>query len=262
MNNVEFTIGERGGACLALNRPSKLNALNIDLIQEITETLHDAATRDDVSALIVTGNGRGFCAGADLSIFSANMADGISAGVLVSGLMRDYFNPMMSAFYQFPRPLIMAINGIAAGGGVGIALCGDIVLAARSSALKVVQVPQLEIVADLGANWMLPRLAGRGRAMGMCLMGDTIAADKMEKWGLVWECVDDSELLPRAEEVARHLASVPAETVIATRNMVDASNHLTFEQLLVQERYYQRDLCDRSGFSEKVAHYLAGMQHA
>lgn len=257
MNNVDISVDDEGIACLTLNRPLQLNALSIPLMEDVIGALHGMAARDDICVLIVTGRGRGFCAGADLSLFADENPAEISLGNLVSNLMRDYFNPLVNAFYRCPRPVIMAVNGIAAGGGVGVALCGDIVLAARSSAFKVVQVPQLEIAADLGANWILPRVTGRSRALGIVLLGDTIPAQKLENWGLVWECVDDSQLLSRAEEIARQLAAVPSDTVLATRQLVDASTQQTFEQLLQQERHYQRDLCDRSGFASKVARFLA-----
>ena len=259
MNVIDISVDDEGIATLAFDRPSQLNALSIPLMEQATTALGEMAARDDIRALIVTGRGRGFCAGADLSIFADEDLTEAALGKRVSDLMSDYFNPLAMALYQFPHPVIVAVNGIAAGGGVGVALCGDIVLAARSSVFKVVQVPQLDIAADVGANWLLSRLAGRSRALGICLLGEAIPAQKMESWGLVWECVEDAELLQRAEQLARKLAAVSSEAVIATRQLVDASTQQPFEQLLQQERHYQRDLCDGVGFSSKVSMFLGGV---
>ena len=180
-----------------------------------------------------------------------------SLGQHISTAMAQHFNPMMTLLYSFPRPVVSAINGIAAGGGAAIALCADIVLAANSAALKVVQVPQLGIAADLGANWLLPRMAGRARALGACLLGDTLTADRLLEWGVVWESVPDQQLLARSFELAERLAKVPAETIVASRRLIDNASQQSFEASLEDERQVQRELCDAPFFSSAVLGFLA-----
>jgi len=257
MRNIEVTTDQQGVALLALNRPEVLNVLNAPLLEELCQALRELATDEKVRALVLTGRGRGFCAGADLSAVGQGAVPGDSIGQLVSALMQSHFNPAMELLYHFPRPTLCAVNGIAAGGGAAIALCADVVLASRDAALKFVQVQQLGIVADLGANWLLPRIAGRSRALGACLLGDSLKAAQLQEWGLVWECVDADQLLPRVLQLGARLADVPAETVLATRQMVDSASENSFSAVLEQERLAQRQLCDLPVFSESVARFLS-----
>jgi 2-(1,2-epoxy-1,2-dihydrophenyl)acetyl-CoA isomerase len=256
LENIQVTIDDRGIAVLELNRPDVLNVLNAPLLTEMFGALKDLGNNDDVQVLIVTGRGRGFCAGADLGGMAGAGGSAGSLGEQVSEMMLRQFNPVMELLYEFPRPVISAINGIAAGGGAAIALCADIVLASHSAALKVVQVPYLGIVADLGANWLLPRIAGRSRALGACLLGDTFTASRLHEWGLVWECVADDQLMGQAREFAVRLAQVPAEAVVATRKLVDSAPHRTFAEILEGERQYQRQLCDAPFFVESANRFL------
>ena len=257
MQNIEITIDQQGVALLSLNRPEVLNALNVPLLEDLCQALRELAADEKLKALVVTGRGRGFCAGADLSAVGQGAAPGDSIGQMVSAQMQSHFNPAMELLYHFPRPTICAINGIAAGGGAAIALCADIVLASRDASLKFVQVQALGIVADLGANWLLPRIAGRSRALGACLLGDSLKAAQLQEWGLVWECVDADQLLPRALEVGSRLAAVPAATVLATRQIIDAAGKSSFTAALEQERLAQRELCDLPVFSESVARFMS-----
>jgi 2-(1,2-epoxy-1,2-dihydrophenyl)acetyl-CoA isomerase len=257
MQNIEITIDQQGVALLSLNRPEVLNALNVPLLDDLCQALRELAADEKLKALVVTGRGRGFCAGADLSALGQGAAPGDSIGQMVSAQMQSHFNPAMELLYHFPRPTICAINGIAAGGGAAIALCADIVLASRDASLKFVQVQALGIVADLGANWLLPRIAGRSRALGACLLGDSLKAAQLQEWGLVWECVDADQLLSRAMEVGSRLAAVPAATVLATRQIIDAAGKSSFTAALEQERLAQRELCDLPVFSESVARFMS-----
>ena len=257
MENIAVTINDKGIALLEMNRPETLNALNLPLMAEMIAELDSLAADDKVRALILTGTGRGFCAGADLSMVLANAADSRSPGELVAETMQQYFNPLAQRLYDFPKPVVTAVNGIAAGGGAALALCADIVLASDKAALKFVQVPQLGIVADLGANWLLPRIAGRTRALGACLFGETLSAATLKEWGMVWQCVDEERLMPRAWELADKLAALPPETVMATRRLIDNASLDTFQGMLEAERQYQQSVCDLSVFSDSVKRFLS-----
>lgn len=256
MEHIAITINEKGVALLELNRPQVLNALSQPLLREMITALQELGANPEVKALIITGRGKGFCAGADLTAVTESPGKSIGMGKLVSDKMAATYNPMMKLLYTFPRPVVSAINGIAAGGGAGIALCADIVLAANSSALKVVQVPQLGIAADLGANWLLSRIVGRSRALGACLTGATIKPEQLMAWGLAWECIDDQLLLGRAHEIASQLAGVPAATVIATRSLVDRAPASSFEASIEEERQHQEQLCNAPFFTDSVSRFL------
>ncbi len=257
MKNIDISIDEQGVAVLFLNRPDLLNALNTELMGEGLLALEELAADERVTSLIITGRGRGFCAGADLGSVGDLASPGASVGETVATSMRSYFNPLMEMLYRFPRPTLCAVNGIAAGGGAALALCADIVIVARDAKLKFVQVPQLGIVADLGANWLLPRLAGRGRAMAACLLGEPIDATRLLDWGLAWKVVEQDQLLPTAVALAATLGQLPAQTVLATRELVDSASQVSYPELLEQERLAQRELCDLPIFSQSVERFLS-----
>ncbi len=252
---IEVTVDQQGIALLELNRPDVLNVMSEALLRELKDALEELAAREDVRALVVTGRGRGFCAGADLGTIDSSTVPSI--GQWVSELMREHFNPAMDMLHAFPRPVISAVNGIAAGGGAALALCADIVLAADSAALKVVQVSQLGIVADLGANWFLPRMAGRSRALGACLLGETLPASQLLEWGLVWACVEQDKLLEEAKSIAAKLADLPSETIVATRKLIDAATQDSFSSTLEKERLCQETLCDQVFFTDAVASFMS-----
>ena len=139
-----------------------------------------------------------------------------------------------------------------------LALCADIVVASREAGLKFVQVQQLGIVADLGANWLLPRVVGRARAMAACLLGDTINAAQLLEWGLVVECVEADALLPRSMALGARLGGLPARTVLTTRRLIDDASHESYARILERERLAQQELCDLPIFAESVDKFLSG----
>lgn len=258
MATVLTAVDGEGIATFTLNRPDKYNALNEALLKEGLAALRELAAREDLKALIVTGAGKAFCAGADLQMFQEwhARAGGVDVGRVVSESMRSLTNPFTQGIAEFPKPVVCAINGIAAGGGAGIALAGDIILAGRSAGIRVVQVNQLGIIGDLGVNWLIPRMAGRAAAMGAMLLGETISAERAERLGLVWEVVEDGALMERALTVARSLIKAPADTVLATRALVDLSFRQQFAEFLETERTYQRDLTSRPEFIARVGSFL------
>ena len=259
--NMQYIIedNDEGIVTLTLNKPATLNTLCIDLMSELLLRLGKLANDENIKALIITGSGRAFCAGADLS--GDHLADGASSGTplgeTVAELMEAYFNPMMEAIYSFPRPVVTAINGIAAGGGVGLALCADVVIVSDKASMKIVQAQQLGIVADLGAHWLLSRLVGRGRTLAMCMMGETIQAARLKEWGLVWECVNQEQLLDHAKQAAKKLSCLSNNTVLATRRLTDGASAVTFEKSLFDEKETQRTLCSEAVFIDSITSFFA-----
>ena len=246
-----------GVATLTLNRPTALNSLNKSLMDDIRAALRALVKDDDVRALIVTGAGRGFCAGADLS--NAGFSDGVarSAGENISHSMEIGYNPLVRDLAGFPKPVVAAVNGVAAGGGVGLALCADVVVAAKSAYFVQVFGPRLGLVPDMGCTWFFPQLLGRARSRALALLGDKLSAEKAAEWGLIWSCVDDDKLMGDVAALASRLAKGPAAAFSEIKRALDAAAFNTLDEQLELERNVQRRLGDLPDFREGVKAFLA-----
>lgn len=244
-------------AKLTLNRPDALNAISMELIRDMRAAVR--AVNEDVSvrALIITGAGRGFCAGADLAERSdSGEDDALSSGQRTSERMRTGFNPLVEDIHNCRVPVVVAVNGVAAGGGMGLALAGDIVVAAESAKFIQVFVPKLGIVPDMGCTWHLQRLAGRARGMGLALLGGPIPAKQAEDWGLIWKCVGDDALMAEAESIARQLADGPIEMYPEVRKAFAHAENATLAGQLDYEREIQSTLTDSPHFAEGVRAFI------
>lgn len=235
---------------LTLNRPSALNSLNRDLMEQFRSALASAAADESVRSLIITGAGRGFCAGADLVEQSG--APQVSRGHGISEGMTSHFNPLARDLAAFPKPTVAAVNGVAAGGGVGLALACDIVVAAKSATFIQVFAPQLGLVPDMGCSWHLPRLVGAARSRGLALLGDRLRAEDAANWGLIWQAVDDDALLARANEIAAKFAAGPTLGLVRTRQVLDAALDNDLAAQLDLERRTQFELGNTDDFAEGV----------
>ena len=251
---VRLDVAE-GIATLTLDDAARMNPLG----DELTPALRDGIerVRDDrsVRALILTGSGRGFCVGADLTHYRQRLAQpdpDQTLGAYVGTLMQDEANPLLLGLRELPVPVVCAINGAAAGGGVGLALAGDIAIAARSAYFYLPFVPALGLVPDMGSSWVMPRAIGRARALGLALTGDRLPAQKAADWGLIWDCVDDGELKAEARRLALRLAAMPAHAVAEARALFAASEANTLAQQLALECARQQVLIDCDSFAEGV----------
>ena len=251
-NAIEKKLNEKGVLKLTLNRPKVLNAMNADLIMGLLESFYEAKADNEVRAIVITGNGRGFCAGADLVNGGWPSTKGLSSGEVTFNNMENAFNPLVKAITQSNKPVISAINGVAAGGGVGLALCGDIVIAAESAKFKLVFGPNLGIISDVGASWFVPNLIGRARANGMGLLGEDISAKRAKNWGLIWDCVPDEELMSKAMEIAEKIADGPVEGLKAIVKAHDRALSSTLSEQLDYEKETQRVRTDSKDFKEGV----------
>ncbi len=208
-----------GIATITLQRPQRLNALTWTVMDDLRAAITAHAARDEVRALVITGAGRAFCAGYDLIDLDTAVPDLPAA---VQQEMTNSLNPLCQAITDAAVPVLAAVNGPCAGGGLGIALLADITIAAESAYFLIPQVSALGIVPDAGATWILPRVLGRARALGMALTGARIGAAQAEQWGMIWRCVPDTELMPQTVAVAAALAGRTAQ-VVATRTLIDAA---------------------------------------
>src|SRR5712664_5016675 len=198
---------EAGVLTITLNRPEKLNAFNPEMHSLLPQAIERAADEAGIRAVLLTGSGRGFCAGQDLA--ERNVSPG-AAPIDLSVSIGSYYNPLVRRLRELPKPVVCAVNGIAAGAGANVALACDLVLAARSASF-VQSFSRLGLIPDSGGTYFLPRLAGTARAMGLALLGEKLSAEEAERWGLIWKVVDDENLLPGATTLARALAAGPTK---------------------------------------------------
>ena len=252
---IALTRNGDGTAVLALNRPAALNSITLQMIDELRSAIATVAADDSVRALVLTGAGRAFCAGVDLTAV-AGIAPGTSIGDTIFRAMDSGFNPLVRELVALPKPVVAAVNGVAAGGGVGLSLAADIVIAARSASFIQVFGPQLGLVPDTGCTYFLVRLLGRARARGLALLGDRLTSEQAEHWGLIWKCVPDDDLTAEALRVARRLAAGPQRCFAAIKQALDAAEDNTLAQQLDLERDLQRVLGDTDDFAEGVAAFI------
>jgi len=232
-----------------LNRPDKLNAFNPELLAAIGKAFEEAERDPAIRAVLLTGSGRGFCAGADLD--QRNVAPDAPPMDLGAGLDAVY-NPLIRRMRALEKPIVCAVNGIAAGAGTSLAFACDLVLAARSAAF-LQAFARIGLVPDAGATHFLPRLVGTARAMGMALLAEPLSAEDAERWGLVWRCVDDAQLMPQAETLAQRLAAGPTRSYGLIKRALYASAGNTLDRQLDLERDLQRVAGTTEDFREGVS---------
>ena len=243
---------DAGVLSITLNRPDKLNAFNPEMHALLRGALEQALDDASVRAVLLTGAGRGFCAGQDLSERNLSPA---SAPIDLSVSLGSNYNPLVRRLRALPKPIVCAVNGVAAGAGANIALACDIVLAARSASF-VQSFAKLGLVPDSGGTYFLPRLVGVARAMGLALLGDRISAEDAERWGLIWKALDDAHLLEEATATARTLAEGPTKGYGLIKKAIQASAGNSLDAQLDLERDLQREAGFTADYREGVAAFM------
>ncbi len=244
---ILFSI-DSGIARLTLNRPDKLNSFNTRMHADVRHAL-DELSRGGARVLVLTGAGRGFCAGQDLS--DRAVAPGAQA-VDLGDSIENHYKPLILALHQLPLPVIAAVNGVAAGAGANIALACDLVLAARSASF-VQAFSKLGLVPDCGGTWILPRLVGNARALGLALLGEKLTAERAAAWGLIWQCVEDAELPAAVDALAAQLSVAPTRGLAATKAAIRGGWQRNLADQLDVERDAQRELGRSADYAEGVA---------
>jgi 2-(1,2-epoxy-1,2-dihydrophenyl)acetyl-CoA isomerase len=240
-----------GYRVLTLNRPDRLNsftsAMHTALIAALSEAEYDKTCR----ALILTGAGRGFCAGQDLSdgVFTPGETPDLSVPIA------RYYNPLVRKLRHMPLPIICAVNGVAAGAGANVAFACDIVIAARSAKFSQ-PFAKLGLVPDAGGTWSLPRLVGGARARALTLLAETIPAEKAEAWGMIWKTVDDSGLMAEAHRLGAYFASQPTDGLALIKQAFIASETNSLDQQLDLERDLQGRAGRTADYAEGVSAFL------
>jgi len=252
MDEAPILVDKREGyRVITLNRPQRLNALNEAMHRALKTALDEAEIDQSCRALLLTGAGRGFCAGQDLS-------DRVRSGDTKPDLGKSidtYYNPLIRKLRGLPFPVVAAVNGVAAGAGANIALNCDIVLAARSANF-VQAFARIGLVPDSGGTWILPRLLGAARARGLALLAEPLAAEKAESWGMIWKAVDDGNLMSEAEKLCKHFAAGPTVGLSLIKRALDASETNTLDVQLDLERDLQREAGATPDYAEGVRAFV------
>lgn len=245
--DLVITEHREGYRVLTLNRPDRLNSFNEAMHATLMSALVDAEADDTCRALVITGAGRGFCAGQDLSdrVFSPGQVPDLS------DTLERLYNPLVRKLRALQMPVICAVNGVAAGAGANIALACDIVLAARSA--KFIQAfAKLGLVPDSGGTWFLPRLVGPARARALALMAEPVSAEQAEAWGMIWKVVEDASLMDEAHRLAAHFAVQPTVGLGLIKQALDASETNDLDRQLDLER-------DLQGQAGRTPDYIEGV---
>jgi 2-(1,2-epoxy-1,2-dihydrophenyl)acetyl-CoA isomerase len=232
---------------LTLNRPDTLNAFTVGMTQALAAAMTRAESDPEVRCVLITGAGRGFCAGQDLGERDMN-----DPKLDLGGGLDTRYNPLVRRMRALEKPIVGAVNGVAAGAGANFALACDLVLAARSASFIQAFV-KIGLVPDCGGSYFLPRLAGTQRAMALAMTGDRLSAEDAEKWGLIWKCVDDSALKQESEKLAATLASGPTRALGLIKKAIHASAGNTLSAQLDLERDLQREVGKGKDYREGVA---------
>ncbi len=245
-----------GVARLTLNRPERLNSFNTIMHSEVRDALSrltGSGTDGEARVLVLTGAGRGFCAGQDLG--DRAVAPGGTA-VDLGDSIEKYYKPLVMTLRRLPMPVIAAVNGVAAGAGANIALACDMVIATRSATF-IQAFAKLGLVPDSGGTWFLPRLVGTARAMGLAFLGEKLSAEQAAQWGLIWRCVEDGEFGTVVAELAGQLAAAPTRGLALTKQAIYESWSHSLERQLEVERDYQSELGFTADYAEGVAAFGA-----
>jgi 2-(1,2-epoxy-1,2-dihydrophenyl)acetyl-CoA isomerase len=243
---------DNGLATLTLNAPDRLNAVSRKMIAEIKLCWEELAADDSVRAVLLTGAGRGFCAGADLAD-----PDREASATADSGAALDkFFNPVIRAMRSIPKPVVSAVNGVAAGVGMSFALASDIAIAGKSASF-LQAFARIGLLPDGGSTWFLPRLVGDQRARALAMLAPQISAEQAKQWGLIWDVVEDAALMQTATDIARKLAEGPTLALARIKDALNRSTGNDLSQQLDVERDAQRFLGKSDDFKEGVAAFLA-----
>ena len=237
---------------ITLNRPDKLNSFTEDLHKALRSAFDAAEADTSCRAVILTGAGRGFCAGQDL----ADSSSATAAGAAPIDRLALYYNPLIRRLASFPVPVICAVNGVAAGAGANLALACDIVIAAKSA--KFLQAfAKIGLMPDAGGTWTLPRLVGPARARALAMLAEPLDAATAESWGMIYKAVEDTQLMPTAEALAQKFAHAPTSALVAIRAALNVSETNTLDEQLEVERTGQGRLIGSPDNVEGIKAFLA-----
>ena len=244
-------------ATVTLDRPERLNALSRSLVDALRAAALELAAEPQVRAVLLTGAGRAFCSGADLLEDELLSSAPLTPGERVKLSLREHMNPMVRAWCELPVPVVVAVNGVAAGAGASLALAGDLVIAAESATFIQLFAPKVGLMPDLGSTFHLPRLVGTARAKALAMLGEPLAAAEAVRIGLIWRSVPDATLAEEALRVARVLAAGPTQAYRRIKQVFNAEPARLLAEQLERETELQAELGDTRDFAEGIAAFRA-----
>jgi 2-(1,2-epoxy-1,2-dihydrophenyl)acetyl-CoA isomerase len=245
---ILFTI-EAGVATITLNRPDKLNSFNRDMALLLQEKLDECASQHSIRCVLITGAGKGFCAGQDL----AEVVDPNGPGM--QRILSEHYNPIITRIRNLPKPVVAAVNGVAAGAGANIALACDIVIAVQSASF-IQAFSKLGLIPDSGGTFMLPRLIGWQKASAIMMMGDKISAAQAEQWGMIYKVLPDEEFGPESKKITGTLSQMPTRGLAYTKQALSHSMTNSLEQQLLLEDELQQKAANTYDFKEGIQSFL------
>ncbi|MRV74647.1 2-(1,2-epoxy-1,2-dihydrophenyl)acetyl-CoA isomerase [Duganella sp. FT92W] len=249
--NILFDISN-GIAKLTLNRPDKLNSFTQAMHLEVRDALGRVKADKSARVLVLTGAGRGFCAGQDLSDRAVEPG---AKGVDLGESVEKFYAPLVMELRNLPMPVICAVNGVAAGAGANLALACDIVIAGKSASF-IEAFCKLGLIPDTGGTWHLPRLIGLARATGLAMLGEKLTAERAEEWGLIWKSVPDEVLMTEAMAMATHFSTAPTKGLAFTKKALQASYGNTLQDQLQMEAGMMRELGYTHDYREGVSAFM------
>jgi len=247
-STIEFQI-EAQVATITLNRPEKFNSFNTLMHEELRQALKTIRKAGDVRCLLITGNGRAFCAGQDLGDRSVAATDEMPD--LGDSVEKNY-NPLIRSITSLEMPVVCAVNGVAAGAGSSLALACDVVIAARSASF-IQSFCKIGVIPDSGSTWHLPRMVGMARAKGLAMLGNKLMAEDAKAWGLIWDCVDDDVLAEESKKLAQYFATQPTKGLSCIKKALKASFDNSLDEQLELEKSYMRITGRTDDYREGVA---------
>jgi 2-(1,2-epoxy-1,2-dihydrophenyl)acetyl-CoA isomerase len=237
-----------GYRLITLNRPERLNALTVEMAEALSAALDDAAADESCRALLLTGAGRAFCAGQDLTAI-------VGMAPAEIGHLLDHYNSLIRKLHGLALPVVCAVNGVAAGAGANLALASDIVLAARGASF-VQAFARIGLIPDCVGTWLLPRLVGRARARALALLAEPLPAATAAEWGMIWQVVEDDRLIEEAHALARRLASAATHGLALAKRALDAAETSDLDHQLDLERDLQAEAAASPDHAEGVRAFL------
>ena len=236
-------------ASITLNRPERLNAFNQAMLNELHAALAEIERDRSIRVLLLTGAGRGFCAGQDLG--ERNVRDKVDLGAT----LEQNYNPLLKRLRALPYPVVCAVNGVAAGAGCNLALACDIVIAGRSASFIQAFV-KIGLIPDAGGTYSLPRLVGTARATALALLGEALSAEQAAGWGMIWKCVPDEELPRESGDLCKRIARQATRALGLTKQALQASMHNSFDTQLALEASLQAQAGKTKDFKEGVQAFM------
>ncbi|WP_130802471.1 2-(1,2-epoxy-1,2-dihydrophenyl)acetyl-CoA isomerase PaaG [Acinetobacter ihumii] len=244
-------------AYLTFNRPEVLNSFNEQMHQEVAHILSEWETSEQIKVIVISGMGKGFCAGQDLSARNPEVIEhpDYDAGASLG----QYYNPLILKIANMPKVVVAAVNGVAAGAGANIALACDIVVA-KQSASFIQSFSRVGLIPDAGGTWILPRLVGHARAKALTLLADKLSAEKAYQWGMIWEVYPDDEFQNQVTALAEMLALKPSSSMKLIKKALNLSQQNSLEQQLDLERDLQREAGQSANYKEGVRSFMQKRQ--